>query len=230
MLLLAVDEQGDGTGMTDQQARDEAITLFNAGHDSTSAALAWTCYFIARYPEMQERLRAEVEAVLSGRPATFDDLSRLSFAERVVKESMRLYPPTTLLINREALADVEIGGYRLPRKGLAVMSPYVTQRDPRWFPEPERFDPDRFAPGRVENIPEYAYFPFGAGPHVCIGNTFAMMEITLVIATLAQRFQIELTPGQENIVAELKVSLRPKGGVWVKPSACRETKAAGIIS
>jgi cytochrome P450 len=107
------------------------------------------------------------------------------------------------------------------------MSPYVTQRDPRWFPEPERFDPDRFAPGRVEDIPEYVYFPFGAGPHVCVGNTFAMMEITLVVATLVQRFHLELTPGQENLAPELKVSLRPKGGVWVKPVAATPAVPAG---
>jgi cytochrome P450 len=221
MLLLAVDDQGDGTGMTDQQARDEAVTLFNAGHDSTSAALAWTGYFLARYPGVQERLRKEVEAVLGGRGATLEDLPRLTFTDRVVKESLRIYPPTPVLINREAVTEVEVGGYRLPPKSLVILSPYVTQRDPRWFPEPERFDPDRFGPGRVENILDYAYFPFGAGPHVCVGNHFAMMEITLVVATLVQRFQLELTPGQEHAEPELKVSLRPRGGVWVKPIARR---------
>jgi cytochrome P450 len=219
MLLLAVDEQGDGTGMTDQQARDEAVTLFNAGHDSTSAALAWTCYFIARSPGVQERLRKELEAVLGERVATLEDLPRLTFADTVVKESLRLCPPTSALFVRQALTEVEIGDYQLARGSLVSLSPYVTQRDPRWFPEPERFDPDRFGPGRVEDIPEYAYFPFGAGPHVCVGNTFAMMEITLVVATLVQRFHLELTPGQENLAPELKVSLRPKGGVWVKPVA-----------
>jgi cytochrome P450 len=227
MLLLAVDDQGDGTGMTDQQARDEAVTLFNASHDSTSAALAWTGYFIARYPGVQERLREEVDAVLSGRAATLEDLPHLTFADRVVKESLRLCPPTPALINREAVAEVEVGGYRLPRGSLVILSPYVTQRDPRWFPEPERFDPDRLGPGRVEDIPDFAYFPFGAGPHVCVGNTFAMMEITLVVATLVQRFHIELTPGQEDFVPELKVSLRPKGGVWVKPVARLPAAPAG---
>jgi cytochrome P450 len=227
MLLLAVDEQGDGTGMTDRQARDEAVTLFNAGHDSTSAGLAWACYFMARDPGVQGRLREEVAAVLGGRPATLDDLPRLTFADRVVKESLRLCPPTTALFTREAVADVEVGGYRLARGSLAVLSPYVTQRDPRWFPEPERFDPDRFAPGRAEAIPEYAYFPFGAGPHVCVGNTFAMIEMTLVVATLAQRFHVELMPGQEDLVPELKVSLRPRGGVWVKPVARSPAAPAG---
>jgi cytochrome P450 len=219
MLLLAVDEQGDGTGMTDRQARDEAVTLFNGGHDSTSAALAWAGYFIARHPGVQERLRDELAAVLGGRAATFDDLPRLTFTEMVVKESLRLCPPTSALFTREAITEVELGGYRLSRGSLVALSPYITQRDPRWFPEPERFDPDRFGPGRVEDIPEYAYFPFGAGPHVCVGNTFAMMEITLVVATLVQRFQLELMPGQENLEPELKVSLRPRGGVWVKPFA-----------
>jgi cytochrome P450 len=227
MLLLAVDDQGDGTGMTDQQARDEAVTLFNASHDSTSAALAWTGYFIARYPGVQERLREEVAAVLGGRAATLEDVPLLTFAGTVVKESLRIYPPTPVLINREAITEVEIGGYRLPRGTLAILSSYVTQRDPRWFPEPERFDPDRFGRGRVDDIPDYAYFPFGAGPHVCVGNTFAMMEITLVVATLVQRFQLELTPGQENLEPELKVSLRPKGGVWVKPVARIPAAPAG---
>jgi cytochrome P450 len=227
MLLLAVDEQGDGTGMTDRQARDEAVTLFNAGHDSTSAALAWTCYFIARNAGVQERLRGELEAVLGGRAATFEDLPRLTFADAVVKESLRLCPPTAALFTRQAITEVEIGGYPLARGSLVSMSPYVTQRDPRWFPEPERFDPDRCGPGRAEAIPEYAYFPFGAGPHVCIGNAFAMTEITLVVATVVQRFHLELAPGQENLVPELKVSLRPKGGVWVKPVARRPAAPAG---
>jgi cytochrome P450 len=227
MLLLAVDDQGDGTGMTDRQARDEAVTLFNASHDSTSAALAWTCYFVARHPGVQERLQEEVAAVLGGRAPTLEDLPRLTFADQVVKESLRLVPPTPVLINREAVAEVEIGGYRLPRGSLVILSPYVTQRDRRWFPEPERFDPDRFGPGRVQDIPEHAYFPFGAGPHVCVGNTFAMTEITLVVTTLLQRFQVELTPGQEDLAPELKVSLRPRGGVWVKPMARVAAAPAG---
>jgi cytochrome P450 len=176
---------------------------------------------------VQERLRKEVESVLGGRAATLEDLPRLTFADTVVKESLRLCPPTAALFTRQALAEVEIGGYRLARGSLVSMSPYVTQRDLRWFPEPERFDPDRFAPGRVEAIPEYAFFPFGAGPHVCVGNAFALMEITLVVATLVQRFGIELTPGQEHFVPELKVSLRPKGGVWVKPVARVPAAPAG---
>jgi cytochrome P450 len=228
MLLLAVDDQGDGTGMTDRRARDEAVTLFNAGHDSTSAALAWTCYFIARYPGVQERLREELAAVLGERAASLADLPCLTFAGSVVKESLRIYPPTPVLINREATTEVEIGGYRLSQGSLAILSPYVTQRDSRWYPEPEHFDPDRFAPGRAESIPDYAYFPFGAGPHVCVGNTFAMMEITLVVATLLQQFQVELAPGQEHLVPELKVSLRPKGGVWIKPIARRPAAVVSV--
>jgi cytochrome P450 len=228
ILLLAVDEQGDGTGMTDRQARDEAVTLFNAGHDSTSAALAWTCYFVARYPAVQERLREELETVVGRRLATFEDLSRLTFAGTVVKESLRICPPTSALFTRQALTEVEIGGYKLAPGNLVSMSPYVTQRDPRWFPEPERFDPDRFGPGRADCIPDYAYLPFGAGPHVCIGNAFAMMEITLVVATLVQRFHFELTPGQENVEPELKVSLRPKGGVWVRPMERVPAAALGV--
>src|SRR5262249_36838258 len=148
MLLLAVDEQGDGKGMSDRQARDEAVTLFNAGHDSTSAALGWTGYFIARHADVQEWLHEEGRTARGDRAATHERLPRRAFAERVVKESMRICPPTPALFSREAVAEVEVGGYKLPRGALAVLSPYLTQRDPRWFPEPERFDPDRFAPGR----------------------------------------------------------------------------------
>src|SRR5262249_34823703 len=168
--------------------------------------------------EVQWRLWDEVEAVLGGRAATLEDLPRLTFADRGGKEALRLCPPTVALINREAVTEAEGGRYRPPPGGLATPSPHLTQRDPRWFPARGRFDSDRFAPGRVGGIPEYAYFPFGAGPHVCVGNSFAMMEITLVVATIAQRFQLELAPGQANLVPELKVSLRPKGGVWVMPA------------
>src|SRR5262249_45444104 len=147
--------------------------------------------------------------------------------DAVVKESLRICPPTSALFTRRAIEEVEIGGYRLARGSLVAISPYVTQRDPRWFPEPERFDPRRFDARRAHAIPEYAYFPFGAGPHVCVGNTFAMMEITLVVVTLMQRFQIELLPGQENVMPELKVSLRPKSGVWVKPVALLPVAPAG---
>jgi cytochrome P450 len=213
MLLTAVDEEGDGRGMTDRQARDEALTLFNAGHDSSAAAMAWVWHLLARHPEAEARAAREAADVLGDRPATLADLPRLPYTDMVVKETLRLYPPAVALVAREALADVELGGYVVPRRSWVYLSPYVTQRDPRFFEDPERFDPERFAPGRAERIAPYAYFPFGGGPHVCIGNTFAMMEVTLVTATVLQRYRPAAPPGQGPVEPELHVAIRPRGGL-----------------
>jgi cytochrome P450 len=225
MLLLAVDEEGDGRGMTDEQARDEAMTLFNAGHDSTAAGLAWIWYLVARHPGVQARILDELDRTLGQRPATLEDLPRLAYAERVVKESLRLYPPTWALFTREALADVEVGGYRLPKGSWVFTSLHALHRDPRWFPEPERFDPDRFAPGKVEQIPSFAYLPFGAGPHGCIGNTFATTEMVLILVTVLQQFRVALAPGQGDAEPEPLIALRPRGGVRVALN-CRERSTA----
>jgi cytochrome P450 len=213
MLLLAVDEEGDGRGMTDEQARDEAMTLFNAGHDSTAAGLTWIWYLVAKHPAVQARIMEEIDAALGDRPATGMDLPRLAYTEQVVKEALRLYPPTWSLFPREALTDVKIGGYVLPKGSWVSILPWVMHRDRRWFPEPERFDPERFGPGRLEQIPKYAYIPFGAGPHICIGSAFATMEMTLVLATVLQQFRVELAPGQRDAEPEPLIALRPRGGV-----------------
>jgi cytochrome P450 len=215
MLLAAVDEEGDSQGMTDAQARDETITLFNAGHENTAAGLAWVWYLVSSHPEVEAELVREVDEVLGGLPATVEDLTRLRYTESVIKESMRLYPPAWVLFTREALAEVELGGYRIPTGSNVILSPYVTHRDARFFENPEQFDPGRFAPGRAERIPPYAYFPFGAGPHVCIGNGFAMMEMTLIVATVLQQCRLAPTPGQEAVEPELVLALRPKGGLRV---------------
>jgi cytochrome P450 len=214
-LLAAVDEEGDGTGMTDAQARDEAITLFNAGHENTAAALTWVWYLVSENPEIEAKLVREVEEVLGDRPATADDLTGLRYTECVIKESMRLYPPAWVLFTRKALADTELGGYRIARGSNVVLSPYVTQRDARFFENPERFDPERFSPGRAERIPPYAYFPFGAGPHVCIGSAFALREMILIVATVLQRCRLTPAPGQGTVEPELVLALRPKGGLRV---------------
>jgi cytochrome P450 len=211
-LLLAVDEESDGTGMTDEQARDEAITLFNAGHDTTAAGLAWTWYAIAKHPEVQSRLRDEVESVVGNRRARFDDLARLTYTEMVVKESLRFYPPTWALFTRETVEEVEMNGYLLPRGTWVYIFPWVTQHDPRFFENPESFDPERFAPERVEQIPQHAYVPFGAGPHVCIGKGLATMEMILIVASVISRYHVELPPG-EVVEPEPFLSLRPKGGL-----------------
>ena len=213
MLFLAVDDEGDRRGMTDQQVRDEVTSLFTAGHDTVAAALTWTWYAIAQHPDVEARLLQEVESVLGERPATLEDVPGLQYTGMVAKESLRLYPPLWGLMTSETLTDVELGGYEIPKGNWIFLSPYVTHRDPRFFENPEQFDPKRFAAGRSERIPPYAYFPFGAGPHVCIGNAFAMMEMTLIVPTILQQFRVAFAPGQGEVVPEPHITIRPKGGL-----------------
>jgi cytochrome P450 len=213
MLLLAVDDEGDGKGMSDHQARHEAMTLFIAGHDTTAAGLTWIGYVLSTHPDVAERVRAEVDAIPGGRPPAYEDIPRLSYLERVVKETLRLYPPAIGVFARQATADVEVGGYTVPGGSMVQLLSYVTQRDSRWFPDPERFDADRFQPGRVESIPAFAYFPFGGGPRVCVGNQFAMTEMVLVTATLMQRLRLALAPDQGPVALKPQLSLRPAGGL-----------------
>jgi cytochrome P450 len=213
MLLLAVDEEGEGGGMTDEQARSEAMTLLLAGHDTTAAGLTWIFYLLAQHPEVESRVIDELEQVLGGRPPTAADVPRLAYTERVIKEALRLYPPAIAVVARQAAADVEIGGYLIPKGSIVRAFSYILQHDARWFPDPERFDPERFAPGNVEKIPQFAYFPFGGGPRVCVGNTFAMMEMTLVTATILQRCRLNLSPTQGPVELLQSMSLRPRGGL-----------------
>jgi cytochrome P450 len=215
MLLLAVDSEGDGAGMTDLQARDEAMTLFNAGHDSTAAALSWIWYLVARHPAVEARLVEEVDTVLGGRVPEYADVARLPYAEMVVQETLRLYPPTWMLFPREVVAPVELGGYAIAKRSWLYIFPWVTQRDGRFFENPEAFDPERFAPDRVEKIPQYAYVPFGGGPRVCIGSSFATMEMVLIMATVLQKFRLRLAADQGAVEPEPLISLRPKGGLRV---------------
>ncbi len=167
MLLLAVDEEGDGRGMSDEQARDEAMTLFNAGHDSSAAALAWIWYLVASHPQVEDKLVAEIDQVLGGRLAGYEDVERLTYTEMVVKETLRIYPPTWTLFAREAVEDVEIGGYTVPRGSWVYAFPWVTQRDPRFWSDPERFDPERFAPGA------WSRFRLMPGSRSAAGREFA---------------------------------------------------------
>ncbi len=206
--LLAAQDDG-GMRMSDQQLRDEAITLFLAGHETTSLALAHTLYLLSKHPEVERRLHAELAGVLGDRLPRSEDVRALAYTDRVLKESMRLYPPAWT-IGREAAEDVEIGGVRIPRGAQIIMSQWIVHRDPRWFPNPEGFDPDRWEPERAKALPRMAYFPFGAGPRTCIGNHFAMLEAALILAIIVQRHRIELLPDQR---LELKpsVTLRQKG-------------------
>jgi cytochrome P450 len=210
-LLLLARHEDDRTGMTDRHLRDEAMTLFLAGHETTALALSWAWYLLGSHPEAAARLHAEVDNVLAGRPATVEDLPRLRYTEGVLQESMRLYPPA-YVIGREAVADCEVAGYRV-RRGLTIlMSQWVVHRDGRFFEDPEKFRPERWASQQIQRMPKYAYFPFGGGPRVCIGNTFALMEGVLALATLAQRMRFVLVPGQP-VDPWPTFTLRPRHGV-----------------
>lgn len=210
MLLLAQDE--DGEYMTDKQVRDEAVTLFAAGHETTSNALTWTWYLLAEHPEIEAKLHEEVDRVLGGRLPTLEDLRNLPYTEMVIKEAMRLYPPAWVLNGRLALNDTEIDGYPISKGSIIFISPWVMHRLERYFPNPEQFDPERFMPEKEAELARYTYLPFGAGPRVCIGNSFAMMEAQIVLAMMAQRFRYEMTPGQ-TIEPNPLITLSPKDGL-----------------
>lgn len=214
MLLLAQDEEGDGGGMTDQQVRDEALTLFLAGHETTANALTWTWYLLSQNPECERRLHEELDTVLQGRAATGADLPSLRYTEMVLAESMRLYPPAWA-IGRMSKEAVELRGVRIEPGSICIASPYVMHRDPRWFSDPERFDPMRWTPEARDARPKFAYFPFGGGARLCIGERFAWMEGALLLATLAQRWRLRLAPGQKVEMLPL-ITLRTKYGMRMK--------------
>jgi cytochrome P450 len=190
MLLLARDEEENGAHLTNTQVRDEAMTLFLAGHETTSNALTWTWHLLSQHPDVERRLHQEIDTVLGDRSAGADDTPRLIYTRMVLAESMRLYPPAWG-IGRRAIEDVEIGGYTIPRGTVVIFSQYLLHNDPRFFPEPERFDPDRWLPERQHGRPKFAYFPFGGGNRVCIGESFAWMEGILLLGTLARRWRLE---------------------------------------
>jgi cytochrome P450 len=214
MLMSARDDEGKA--MSDGQLRDELVTLFLAGHETTAIALSWTWHLLSQHPLVKDRLVKELFDELDRRPATVGDLPRLPFADAVVKEAIRLYPPAYVL-GREALADCEIGGWRIPAGATVFMSPWVMHRDPRWFGSPEKFLPERWLDGLAARLPRFAYMPFGGGPRVCIGDRFAMMEAVLILATVARRYRLERVSDDE-IVPFPSITLRPQGGVWMKLS------------
>jgi cytochrome P450 len=211
MLIAARDEEGDGTGMTDEQLRDEAMTIFLAGHETTANALTWTWYLLSQHPEVEARFHAEVDQALGGRLPSAEDYPRLRYTEMVLAESMRMYPPAWT-IGRRALKDYAIGGYLIPARSILLMSQYVMHHNPEYFPDPFRFDPERWTPEAKELRPKFSYFPFGGGPRLCIGEHFAWMEGALVLATMAQRFRPRLVPGHPVEMQPL-VTLRPKHGM-----------------
>jgi cytochrome P450 len=211
MLLEARDEES-GQGMTDRQLRDELVTLFLAGHETTAISLAWTFHLLAQNPEVEAKLHAEVDAVLGDRSApTFDDLERLPHARMVAEESMRLYPPA-YVFSRRAVADDQLGPWCMPAGAHIVISPYSLHRNPAYWTDPDAFIPERFAPGAPSDRPKHAYLPFGGGPRICIGNSFAMMEHAIVLAAAARHWRLESIPGHI-VRTEPRITLRPRGGL-----------------
>jgi cytochrome P450 len=213
MLLAARDGGADGAGMSIEQIRDECMTLLLAGHETTANALTWTWYLLSRHPDVERRLHEELDGVLRGRSPTVGDLDGLPYAHMVVQESLRLYPPAWLL-GRRALQPFSIGGFSLPARAILLISPFVVHRDSRWYDDPSNFDPERFGPIERAKRPKYAYVPFGAGPRVCIGESFAWMETVLVLATIAQRWHLRVSPTYQPQMTPL-ITLRPKGGMPV---------------
>ena len=201
----------DGSSMPDELVRDEAVTALGAGHETTANALTWTLYLLSQNPDQAERLREECRSVLGDRPPTAEDLPRLEYAERVLKEGMRLYPPAWI-IERNTLADDEILGYHIPKNTIVSMPQYVVHRDPNYWENPERFDPDRFLPERSEGRPRFAYFPFGGGQRMCIGEHFAMLEARVILVMLAARYEFRLK-ADHPVETEPLVTLRPKYGL-----------------
>jgi cytochrome P450 len=211
MLLIAQDEEGDGSGMTDKQVRDESLTLFLAGHETTANALTWTWFLLSQNAEVEAKFHEEIDTLLGARLPTFEDVAKLRYTEKVFAESMRLYPPAWTL-GRQVLNDYQLGPYIIPKGAIILMSPYVMHHTARYYPEPFRFDPERWTEEAREARPKFSYFPFGGGPRVCIGEQFAWMEGVLLLATIAQHWRMRLAESQV-VKPQAMVTLRPKYGM-----------------
>ena len=211
LLMSSLDDMGAGY-MSDELLLDESLTLFLAGHETTANALTWTWYLLAQHPDVESRLHQEIESVLNGRVPTLGDLSRLPYTGQVFREALRLYPPAWI-IAREAVTAYRLGPYDVPPGATIFMSPYATQRDPRFWNDPEHFDPDRWRDEFASQRPKFSFYPFGAGTRVCIGEHFAMMEGILLIAALMQRWKFHLLPNQK---VELwpQITLRPRHSIY----------------
>ena len=210
-MMLEMRDADTGEGMSDLQARDEVVTIFFAGHETTAATMTWAFYQLSQHPDIEERVRAEIKSVLDGRMPGFADLPKLSYLQQFINEVLRLYP-AAYLFAREALVEDVIDGYPIPANTLIFISPFVTHRDEQYWPDPERFDPDRFAPEQIVSRPRHVYYPFGEGPHVCIGNNFALMEMQLILAMTLRRFRLRLVP-DHSVAFKPEATLRPKYGM-----------------
>lgn len=214
MLVSAVDEEADGSGLSDVEIRDQLVTLFLAGHETTSHALTWTWYLLARNPDVRSVLERELDEVLGGKLPTYDDLEKLPYTARVFDEAMRIYPPAYTLA-RVAQEPTELGGYEVPAGSEVVLWTYWTHHDPRWYPDPERFRPERFEPDAAAQRPKLAYLPFGAGARACIGKVFALVEGQLLLAALAQRFRMH-TVERTRVEMQPRITLAPKHGMQMR--------------
>jgi cytochrome P450 len=211
MLLEARDEEGDGGGLSDREIRDQLLTLYVAGHETTSNALTWTLYLLSQAPEVEARLHQELEEVLGGRPPTFEDFERLTYTDQIITEAMRIYPPVPI-IARKAHSEAQIGGWRIPAGSEVVMWIYHTHHDARWYPEPWEFRPERWEKSEVAKRPKQSYLPFSSGARACIGKMFAQIEAVLVLATLAQKVRFDLEPDHP-VEMQPRVTLNPKYGM-----------------
>jgi cytochrome P450 len=213
-LLDAVDDEGDGKGLSEKELRDQLMTLFLAGHETTSNALTWTLYLLSQNREAYRKLQEEVDRVLEGRTVSHDDLDSMPYGDQVIRESMRLYPPVAVMA-RKAHEDTEIGPYAVPAGSEVIGWIYHTHRDPEIFTDPERFLPERFAPAERDKLPKMAYLPFGGGPRLCVGHAFAMLEARLILATLMQAVDFSLVPGHP-VEPKLQITLGAKKGMRMR--------------
>lgn len=214
LMSTLMSESTDGSALDDQELRDEVMTMVGAGHETTAAGMAWLLWLLARHPEIQERARSEVKSVLGDRRPEMEDLERLEYVGRIVEEALRLRPPIWV-IERTPKADDTILGHRVPAGSIVAVSPYVLQHHPEHWDDPDRFDPDRFLPEAVARRSRYTYFPFGAGPRVCIGAQFASLEMQIITAMILSRHRLEPVPGRE-VEPEALLTLRPRGGVHLR--------------
>jgi cytochrome P450 len=215
-MLMEVKDPETGKGMSDQEIRDQVMTLFMTGHETTAVTLTWTWYLLSKNPAVERKLRSELQEVLGDRLPTFEDLPKLKYTTCVFKEALRLYPPVWVF-SRRALQEDEIDGYRIPAGSTVFVSPYVMHRHTRYWENPEGFDPERFASGKSEELPAFAYMPFGGGPRLCIGRDFAMMEAPIILAIVAQHYRLNLLSGHP-VEEEPSITLRSRYGMMMNLS------------
>jgi cytochrome P450 len=213
--LIAARDEETGGGMSAGEVRNQVVTIFMAGHETTALALTWTWYLLSQHPAVEAKLHAELEAVLGGRTPRHEQLGQLPYTRMVIEEAMRLYPPAHTL-SRAAMGEDEVLGRRIPKGAQIMIVPWLLHRNPRLWPDPERFDPERFAPDRTASRHRFAYIPFGAGPRICIGAAFAMAEAMLILATVAQRYRLRLKPDFP-VEPQGLITLRPRHGMRMIP-------------